>query len=143
MPPHPTATLILLSFDEAEALEKLLPSIPISLFEKTLAIDPGSTDGTLDLYHRAGIEVVIQQKRGRGQAFVLGSELVTTDLVIFFSVDGNENPEDLPRMLEMLRAGYDQVIAGRFIQRGSCSDDSDDPLKLRRAGASTFGILAR
>ena len=137
------ATLVLLSFDEREALEKILPRIPLALFDKVFAIDPGSTDGTLELYSRAGIDVVIQEKRGRGEAFILGSTLAETEYIVFLSVDGNEDPGDLPRMLELLRGGNDQVIAGRFVQRGATSDDSDDPLRLRRAGATTFGILAR
>ena len=143
MPGRDTATLVLLSFDEREALERLIPSIPRSIFDRVFAIDPGSTDGTLELYRETGIEVVMQQRHGRGVAFRLGAQIATTDLVVFFSVDGNEDPADLPRLLGLLRAGHDQVIAGRFVQRGAHSDDSDDPLRLRKAGAATFGALAR
>jgi glycosyltransferase involved in cell wall biosynthesis len=138
-----TVTLVLLSFDEREALERLLPRIPFALFDRVLAIDPGSTDGTLELYRTAGIEIVIQERRGRGAAFQLAARIVETDAVVFFSTDGNEDPDDLPRIVELLRGGADQVIAGRFVARGAASDDSDDPLKLRKAGATTFGLLAR
>ena len=138
-----SCTLVLLSYDEREALGRLMPSIPFHLFDRTIAIDPGSTDGTLDLYRERGIEVFIQEQKGRGRAFVLGQSLVTTDLVIYFSTDGNEDPSDLPKILELLRQGYDMVIAGRFIRRGSKTDLSDDPLGLRWAGAVTFGLLVR
>ena len=39
--------MALLSYDEREALERLLPMIPLARFDTVLAIDPGSTDGTL------------------------------------------------------------------------------------------------
>ena len=142
-PLRDTATLVLLSFDEREALGKLLPAIPRSLFHRVLAIDPGSSDGTLDLYREAGIEVAIQEKRGRGRAFALASRLVGTEYVVFFSTDGNEDPGDLPRMLEVLRGGCDQAVAGRYVLPGSSSDDSDDPLLVRRLGATALGLLAR
>lgn len=138
-----SATLVLLSLNEREALERLMPSIPGSLFTRVVAVDGGSTDGTLDLYRDAGIEVVTQKRPGRGAAFLESRDFVDTELVVFFSVDGNEDPGDLPRILELLRAGHDQVVAGRFVHRGSVTDTSDDPLRLRKTGATLFGVLAR
>jgi len=141
--PNETTALVLLSYDEREALERLLPLIPFDLFDRVVAIDPGSTDGTLDLYEESGIEVLIQEKRGRGNAFILAGESLDTDRIVFFSADGNENPDDLPLMLRHLDEGYDLVIGGRFIRAGSCSDNSDDPLRLRRAGSIGFSLIVR
>ncbi len=78
-----TITLVILSLDEREALPHLLPKIPPALFDRVIAIDPGSTDGTLDIYRDHGIEVVIQERRGRGAAFQLAAEIVDTDGVVF------------------------------------------------------------
>lgn len=141
--PAETTALVLLSYDEREALERLLPLIPFDLFDRVLAIDPGSTDGTLDLYEANGIPVVIQKKRGRGNAFILASEIVETDRIVFFSADGNENPEDLSVILGFLDDGYDLVIGGRFVREGAASDNSDDPLRLRRAGSMGFSVIVR
>lgn len=140
-----TATLVLLSLDEREALEALLPRVPLDLFDRVLALDGGSTDGTLDLYRERSIPVVVQppDRKGRGNAFLIARDAVETDDVVLFSADGNEDPGDLPRMLEHLRAGADMVIGGRFVLRGSRTDVSDDPLRLRKAGAIAFGLLAR
>jgi dolichol-phosphate mannosyltransferase len=138
-----SASLVLLSFDERHALERLLPRLPLSLFERVVAIDPGSTDGTLDIYRAAGIPVLLQARRGRGEAFRLAAEALDTELLVFLSTDGNEDPGDLPEILSRLRAGADLVVAGRFVRRGARTDTSDDPLRLRKAGAITFGLLAR
>ena len=138
-----STTLVLLSYDEREALERLLPLIPLHLFDRVVAIDPGSTDGTLELYQARGIPYVIQPARGRGNAFLLAAEIVDTERVVFFSADGNENPEDLPLMLRYLDEGYDLVIGGRFVRPGSCSDNSDDPWRLRRAGSIGFSAIVR
>jgi glycosyltransferase involved in cell wall biosynthesis len=141
--PTSSTTLVLLSYNEREALEKLLPLIPIHLFDRVIAVDPGSTDGTLELYTRAGIEHVLQPTRGRGNAFIQAQELCTTERLVFFSTDGNEDPGDLPRMLAYLDDGYDMVIGGRFVLPGSCSDNSDDPLRIRRYGSMTYSLIVR
>lgn len=145
-PPTVTAestTLVLLSFNEAEALAKLLPKLPRHSFERVLAIDPGSTDGTLELYAENGIEVVHQRQRGRGHAFRLAAEIVETSRVVFLSTDGNEDPRDLPRHLALLDQGHDLVIGGRFILPGATSDDSDDPLRIRKWGNVACSGLVR
>lgn len=138
-----TTALVLLSFDEREALERLLPRIPLAGFDRVLAIDPGSTDGTLELYRRHGVPVHIQPARGRGRAFQLAERVAGTDRIVFLSADGNEDPADLPRMLRHLDAGYDLVIAGRFILPGAGSDDSDDPLRVRKLGNLVYSLLVR
>ncbi|MFN8644169.1 MAG: glycosyltransferase family 2 protein [Candidatus Binatia bacterium] len=138
-----TTALVLLSFDEREALERLLPRIPLDRFDRVLAIDPGSTDGTLELYHQHGIPVHLQAARGRGHAFQLAERVAGTDRIVFFSTDGNEDPADLPRMLACLDEGYDLVIAGRFILPGACSDYSDDPLRLRKLGNIVYSLIVR
>lgn len=138
-----STTLVLLSYDEKEALEQLIPRIPFDRFERVFAIDGGSTDGTLDLYRAHGIPYRVQELRGRGNAFRLAAQIADTERVVFLSTDGNEKPEDLPTMLRHLDEGYDLVIGGRFILPGSCSDDSDDPLYLRKIGNIVYSLLVR
>lgn len=138
-----TAALILLSYNERDNLDSLLKNIPFEIFDQVLAIDPGSTDGTLELYRERGIHCVIQPKRGRGNAFILAERLIKTEYVVFFSTDGNENPADLPRILEYLREGNDLVIAGRYLLPGSKTDDSDDPFLLRKTAGILGGLMVR
>lgn len=136
-------TLVLLSYDEREALEELLPLLPLELFEEVVAIDPGSTDGTLELYAVHGIPVKFQKERGRGSAFQLATQIITTPRVVFLSTDGNEDPRDLPRLMAGLDAGYDMIVAGRFVRAGSASDNSDDPLRIRKSATIAGSALIR
>jgi glycosyltransferase involved in cell wall biosynthesis len=138
-----STTLVLLSYDERAALEKLVPLIPFDLFDRVLAIDAGSTDGTLDIYQAHAIPYLLQSVPGRGNAFLQAQDKMETERVVFFSTDGNEDPSDLPRMLAYLDEGYDLVIAGRFILAGSCSDDSDDPCRIRKLGSIAYSLIVR
>lgn len=138
-----STTLVLLSYNERDALERLVPLIPFDLFDRVIAIDGGSIDGTLDLYDAHGITCFAQPAPGRGRAFLQAQQLADTDRVVFFSTDGNENPADLPTMLRHLDDGYDLVIGGRFLLEGSASDNSDDPLRIRRMGSIAFSVIAR
>ncbi len=74
--------------------------------------------------------MIVQKERGRGRAFIYGLENSKGDYLLYFSPDGNENPDDIPRLAEEAKKGYDIVTASRFMRNGK-SDDSDDPLRIR------------
>ncbi len=140
---YPNTTLVLLSYDERAALERLLPLLPRDCFTRVVAVDGGSTDGTLELYHQYGIESVVQSQRGRGRAFQLAHRIVDTEHMLFFSTDGNEDPADLARIAAALDEGHDMVVAGRYVLPGSYCDCSDDPLRIRKYGAIALGWLVQ
>jgi hypothetical protein len=45
------------------------------------------------------------------------------DYVITFSPDGNCPPEDLPRLIEKVKEGYDMVVASRYLPPAKSDDD--------------------
>lgn len=138
-----TSTLVLLSYNECDNITLLLPRIPLDLFDRVIAVDGGSDDGTLDVYRQHGIETIVQTRRGRGNAFQDAQRALDTDTVTFFSTDGNENPESLPVMLHHLERGYDMVVAGRYLLDGAQTDDSDDPLRIRKLAGILGGLVVR
>jgi len=128
-------TLVILVYNEIEALTKLIPKIPFFLFSDVFAIDGGSTDGSINFLESKGIRVIVQKKKGRGNGFIEALPHLKSKYVIFFSGDGNENEDDLPKMVNFLQKGYDLVIAGRFFKRNANFDVSDDPLRFRKLGS--------
>ncbi|MCM2304840.1 MAG: glycosyltransferase, partial [Elusimicrobia bacterium] len=61
--------LVLLTFNEIEALPKIFDRLPLSAADEVLAIDGGSKDGTVEFLRSKGVKVATQPRRGRGVAF--------------------------------------------------------------------------
>lgn len=116
-------TLILLTLNEIEGLTALFDLIPFSEFPEHFAIDGGSSDGTVEFLREKGINVLFQEKKGRGEAFKMGVKSANTKFLIFFSPDGNEDPGDILRINEKLLSGFDLVIASRFMKGGFNEED--------------------
>lgn len=133
--------LIFLTLNEVDGLRVVFDRIPREFVDEWIAMDGGSTDGTREFLEERGVQVVRQNNKGRGSAIIEGGARATSENVIFFSPDGNEDPRDIPKIAEGLSQGYSLVIASRFM-RGAASDDSDDPLKIRRFGNRFFTALA-
>src|SRR4051794_12470863 len=112
--------LCILTRNELECLKIIFPRLrppgPEAGYDLRVAIDGGSTDGTVDFLNSHEVSVVAQSRRGRGDAFLQAFEGVEADAYIFFSPDGNENPEDLIRFRPLLENGADVVIASRMMK---------------------------
>jgi glycosyltransferase involved in cell wall biosynthesis len=132
-------SLIIFTRNELEGLKTIFPRIPFDIIDEVVAIDAHSTDGTLEYLQSKRIKVTLQRNLGRGNAMIEGATQTTGDYVIFLSSDGNENPADIPRLLEKLKDN-DIAVASRFMNGGH-SDDSDDPLLIRRLGNRFFTFL--
>jgi glycosyltransferase involved in cell wall biosynthesis len=136
-----TSSLIILTRNEIAGVQKLLSSVPIQAATECFAVDYHSTDGTVEFFKNHHIRVVHQQKHGRGEAFRLGATTAKGDYLIFFSPDGNEDPNDIPKLLKLLDLGFDMTIASRFMN-GSTNEEDSQRVKPRAWANRAFTFLA-
>ncbi len=118
-----TSTLIITTRNEINGVTSLFPRIPLSAFDEVLAIDLNSTDGTLKFFHDHNIKVIPQVTPGRGNAIRLAAANATSDIMVFFAPDGNENPDDLLKLRDAIINGADMAIASRFLPGARNEED--------------------
>jgi len=134
-------TLVILTLNERIALEKIFDRIPFKVVDEVLAIDGNSKDGTIEFFKKKNIKVIVQEKKGRGEAFRIALNKAANEQIIFFSPDGNEDPNDIPKIKEELDNDFDIVIASRFME-GSRADDALALIPYRGYGNKFFTMLA-
>jgi len=118
------STLVLLTLNEIDGLRALWDRLPVHRFARTVAVDGGSTDGTRAFLTERGIPILDQPLPGRGVAFRVAAEATDTDRLVFYSPDGNEDPDDIERLDELVAGGARLAIASRFA-RGSKNEEQD------------------
>ncbi len=133
--------VVILTFNEIEALPKIFDKIPRGCAEELFAVDGGSKDGTVEFLRSKGIRVAAQTRRGRGVAFRQAFAETDADAIAFFSPDGNEDPADLPKLFSVLEEGWDMVIASRMM-RGASNEEDIHWFRPRKWVNQAFGLCA-
>jgi glycosyltransferase involved in cell wall biosynthesis len=134
--------LVLLTFNEIEALPKLFDKIPLNAADEVFAVDGGSKDGTVEYLQSKGVKVVSQPRRGRGCAFQVALDSTDAAVLCYYSPDGNENPDDIPKIFDKLeKGGYDLVVASRMC-KGAHNEEDEETLKPRKWVNLAFTFLA-
>ena len=135
-PAKKSAVLLLTTMNEIDGLRSFWESIP-ELFTRILVVDAASTDGTLEFLAGKKCEVFQQSKPGRGNAIQEVMARVTEDVIVLMASDGNDNPSYTSQLLTKIEEGYDVVSGSRFAEGGR-TDDSDDPIGVRKFGNRFF-----
>src|SRR5436190_22759045 len=119
-----TTTLIVLTLNEIDGVRVIMPQIDRRWCDQILVVDGGSTDGTIEWCRGQGFEVYVQQRRGIRFAYLEVLPLLTGDIVVTISPDGNCPIDRLPELVQAVRDGCDLVIGSRYL--GDAKSDDDD-----------------
>lgn len=119
-----SVTLLLPTLNEIEGFKKIYPTIDKKLFDEILVVDGGSTDGTLEYATSQGLSVLIQKEKGLAAGVMEAVNHINTDCIIEFSLDGNCLIEQLPELINNLRAGTDLVVISRYLPPAKSEDDN-------------------
>src|SRR3990170_547163 len=123
----PELSLIVPTYNESEnivelvdRIEKLRDSISFEL----IIVDDNSPDGTDKiaefLNHKYGNIKVCRRsgKKGLSSAVLHGFENATAEVLAVMDADMQHPPEILPKLYRKLSAGYDLVVASRYVDGG-------------------------
>ncbi len=134
-------SVIIPALNEADAIAAVVRDfLAQPLVDECLVVDNGSTDATAANALVAGARVVLEPRRGYGQACAAGVAAATSDVLVFADGDGSDVPSDLPQIAAPLLAGtHDFVLGSRT--RGHREPGSLLPSQLLAAWLA--GVLLR
>ncbi len=83
--------------------------------DDVIVIDGHSKDKTREIAQSFGARVVLDNKRGKGDAMKVGVGASNNPIIVFIDADGSHEPSDIPAMVEKIRQGNDLVVASRML----------------------------
>jgi len=106
-------SVIIPTRNEAGAIGRVLADLPSDLVTEVIVVDNNSTDGTTEIAARMGARVVLEPRRGYGQACLTGLAHATSpDVVVFLDGDYSDRPAELPCLIAPIVEGRADITLG-------------------------------
>jgi glycosyltransferase involved in cell wall biosynthesis len=131
-------SIVIPTLNEGPNIKHVFSNIP-EFVDEIVVVDGNSTDGTREEIkkYREDARIIIEHRRGKGQALITGFENASGDIVVIMDADGSHDTKELPMLLEPVLDGYDVSHGSRLIPGGG----SDDFTPFRRLGNKVFVSL--
>ena len=129
--PRPRVSVVVPTLNEARNLPHVFALIPPGVHEVVL-VDGYSADDTVAVARqlRPDVRVVMQSRKGKGNALACGFAAATGEIIAMVDADGSADPGEIPQFVEALLDGADFAKGTRFAEAGGSSDIT----RLRRLG---------
>jgi dolichol-phosphate mannosyltransferase len=84
--------------------------------DEILVVDGHSTDRTRQVAEAEGVKVILDNKKGKGEAIRHSVNFVKGDIIVFIDADGSHDPKDIPGIVApILKGEADHVSASRLM----------------------------
>ena len=110
-------SVIIPTYNEAQAIGRVLADLPGDLVTEIIVVDSNSTDGTREIAAKMGARVLQEPRRGYGRACLTGLAAVQSpDVVVFLDGDYSDRPSELPILLAPIIEGRADISLGSRLQ---------------------------
>ena len=130
-------SVVIPTLNEAANLPHVLPQIP-DFVDEVVLVDGHSEDSTVAVARqlRPDIRVVLQDRRGKGNALACGFAAASGDIIVMLDADGSTDPNEIPQFVAALLAGSDFAKGSRYTDGGATRDITP----LRAAGNRALAL---
>lgn len=114
--------IVIPAYNSEKSIEGVYKAIPSKVADKVIIADDGSRDNTIKVVKSLGIKPIIHKQNlgyGGNQKTLYKKALAQgAKYIIMLHPDGQYNPKDLPKFIDILKKGKaDLVLGSRFLTK--------------------------
>jgi glycosyltransferase involved in cell wall biosynthesis len=127
----PRVSVVIPTLNEARNLPHVFAGMPADVHE-VIVVDGHSVDDTVAVAKELwpDVRIVMQTRRGKGNALACGFAAATGDIIAMVDADGSADAGEIPHFVKALVEGADFAKGSRFAKGGGSSDIT----RFRRLG---------
>lgn len=112
--------ILIPAYNEATVITDVIAEVRSAGYENIIVVDDGSADETFSKASATGVTTLKHfLNRGKGAAMKTGIEaakLLGADAAVTIDGDGQHNPSDIRKMLDLINEGNDVVLGTRLLK---------------------------
>lgn len=133
-------SVIICAKNEEEGIQEVIESVkPYS--HEILVIDGHSTDGTAQRAEAAGARVHQDNRKGKGDAYRVGIQKATGDVLVFIDADGSCDPADILLLVNPIAQNKADLVIASRLRGGSDEWGGDLNTYLRAIGSGFLSVV--
>ena len=119
----PSVSVVIPTLNEARNLPHVFARLPAGVHE-VIVVDGHSVDDTCEVARRLrpDVQIVMQTRRGKGNALACGFAAATGQIIVMLDADGSADAGEIPAFVQALLDGADFAKGSRFAPGGGSSD---------------------
>jgi glycosyltransferase involved in cell wall biosynthesis len=111
-------TVVIASRNEGSSVVELAAAVQ-ACCDEVIVVDGHSTDGSPERLRAAGVTVIEDGGKGKGDAIRRGLEAASGDIVVTMDADGSHDPADIRALAAPIEAGEADLVIGCRMRGGS------------------------
>ncbi len=110
-----TVSVVIPALNEEQTIVEIIEGCK-PYADELIVVDGHSQDRTREVSEEHGARVILDNKKGKGEAIRHVIGFVSGDIIVFIDADGSHDPNDIPKLVAPLISGEaDHVSASRLI----------------------------
>ncbi len=109
--------------------------------DEILIVDGHSTDNTARIAKQAGATVILDNKKGLGEAKRLGIVKAKNEIIVFIDADGSHEPKDIPKLVKPIKENKADLVVASRIRGGSDEFDINFSGLVRQNGGDLIAAV--
>lgn len=103
-------------FNEEKTITKIIKNTKPFCYEILVVSAKDAKDRTREIVKALGIKLIIDNGKGKGAGMRLAIDSIKDGIIVFMDADGSHIPSDIPKLVEPIKNGKeDMVIGSRFL----------------------------
>jgi len=128
-----TISLVMPAKNEEEGICELV-DLSRNFVDEIIVVDGHSSDRTAERASSKGAKVIFDNKKGKGNAYKVGIQEASGDIIVFMDADGSHDPAQIPVLIEPLVKDEADFAIGSRHKGGSDEWKGDIDTYLRSVG---------